>query len=87
MRGSLLLALLAALVPQAKKPDPKKVDEAISSGVGFLRGAERPGYPDRQIPNCDELVLWTLVHAGIPESDALFQELLKTMLEGPLERT
>jgi len=87
MRGSLLLALLAALVPQAKKPDPKKVDEAISRGVGFLRGAERPGYPDRQIPNCDELVLWTLVHAGIPESDALFQELLKTMLEGPLERT
>src|SRR5258708_30713326 len=87
MWGSLLLALGTALFPQAKKPDPKKIDEAISRGVGFLRGAERPGYPDRRIPTCDELVLWTFVHAGVPESDVLFQELLKTMLEGPLEKT
>src|SRR5579862_654458 len=87
MWGPLLLALLTGLLPQVKKPDPKKIDEAITRGVAFLRGAERPGYPDRQIASCDELVLWTLVHAGVPESDALFQELLKAMLDGPLEKT
>src|SRR5579864_2350273 len=87
MWGPLFLVLATGLLPQARKPDPKKIDEAINRGVSFLRGAERPGYPDRQIANCDELVLWTLVHAGVPESDALFQELLQSMLEGPLERT
>ncbi|HEV3027745.1 MAG TPA: hypothetical protein VG457_09245 [Planctomycetota bacterium] len=87
MWGPLLLVLVTGLLPQARKPDPKKIDEAINRGVSFLRGAERPRYPDRQIASCDELVLWTLVHAGVPESDALFQELLKSTLEGPLERT
>lgn len=87
MWGVLWVLVAAGLLPQAKKPDPRKIDEAITHGVGFLRGADRPGYPDRQIPNCDELVLWTFVHAGVPETDTLFGELEKAMLEGPLEKT
>jgi hypothetical protein len=87
MGAGIILILAGALFAQAKKPDPRRVDEAINRGVGFLRGAERPGYPDRQIPTCDDLVLWTLLHAGIPESDSKFQELLPSALEGPLEKT
>jgi len=66
--------------------DQSKVDQAITKGVEFLKTADSPG-AHREINNCDELILLTLISAGLPESDAKVQDLLKKMLEARLERT
>jgi hypothetical protein len=80
-----LLAFLLAV--QAKGPDPKAVDAAIERGVRFLKAAPSDGYPDRQIADCDELLLLTFVHAGVSPSDGRFKEAFDRMLAAPLERT
>ena len=80
---------------QGKKPKPNpkvdqvKVDAAIRSGVAYLK---------TQIPRLQkdalnhfyagqELVLWTLVHAGVPENDPDYEALLSEMLAGELKFT
>ncbi len=90
------LALACALAAaQEKKPDPfqahpkvdqRRVDEAIKKGVAYLKPAGSPG-AHKEIKNSDELILFTLVHAGVPENDPKLQQLLKNVLEAPLERT
>src|SRR5258708_24447263 len=84
--GSLVLVLLGGLsfCPQAKDPgkeksslDPvlqAKVDAAIKKGVDYLKAN-----PIRQ-PNSEAFVLWTLVHAGVPQDQELFQHLLRSVL-------
>jgi hypothetical protein len=71
------------------KVDQKAVDEAIKKGVASLKGAkiqtsEGPG--GRKLW-WGELVLWTYVHAGVPESDERFEALFKEMMERKLETT
>jgi hypothetical protein len=83
------LALLALLLPQARpaappKVDPARVDAAIRKGAEFLKS--RPDFGVKKSRR-DELVLLTLLHAGVPESDPKFRELLARILETPLERT
>ena len=76
--------------PGRPKVDQARVDAAIRKGIEFLRthqasvGAHRIG--GRAFPY-DELVLWTFIHAGVPESDPMFQLLQKAMLEKTLEAT
>ncbi len=67
--------------------EPSKVNVAIGRGVGFLKGRIDPILENVGEQRLLELVLWTLVHAGVSESDPDFQQLLKNMLVGPLERT
>jgi hypothetical protein len=85
----------ASALPQDKPKDPfqahpkvdqKRVDEAIRKGVAFLQKSGSPG-AHRDIKNCDELILFTLVHAGVSESDPRFAPLFKNVLEAPLEKT
>lgn len=86
---------VAPRAPQAVTPldlasyrlDPVKVDLAIGQGVEFLKGRLDPVLDPKTEPRCLELVLWTLVHAGVSESDPDFQQLLKVMLDGRLDRT
>ena len=93
MRTTALLAaalLLSApvLAQQPKNPpeiDPAKVDAAIKAGVGYLR--TKMWKLNGTNKNFPELVLLMLVHAGIPKGDALYDLLLKTVLEVPLETT
>lgn len=76
------LALLgAALFPQDGKKDPPRVDEvkvdqAIGRGIEFLKATGASPSAPQEIPNSDELFLWTFVHAGVPENAPRFQELL-----------
>jgi len=63
----------------------KQVDEAVRRGVDFLRKAPSPGA--NGIPNCDELILLTFIHAGVPETDSKFQQLLQSVLSAPLAYT
>jgi hypothetical protein len=65
-------------------PKPKTLDDAVRGGMAFLKekaikfGAESKS---------DELVLWTWLQAGIPETDADFQALLKTVVDKKLLTT
>ncbi len=80
-----MIALLAAALLQT--PDSPAVDQAIKKGVAYLRTAKSPGVGFAKIEQTSELVLFTMLHAGVPESDPRVAELLKAMLEAPLERT
>jgi hypothetical protein len=79
--------LLALALPQAKpKVDQVAVDRAIQKGVAYLKG--RIGkYGSLNRRRSEELILWTLIHAGLTEADPDVQGLLKTVLETDLEFT
>jgi hypothetical protein len=65
-------------------PKPKTLDDAVRNGMAWLRSkAASFGIEGKS----DELLLWTYIHGGIPESDPEFQALLRAVLERPLERT
>ena len=64
--------------------DPGRVEKAIQRGIAWLRN---PRYPDEYWMSVNELILWTFVNAGVPETDPDFQKRLKQMLDAPLERT
>jgi hypothetical protein len=73
--------------------DPGPVDAAIRRGVDWLRQAGSPGAEFGEekklapIRNCDELLLLTFLHSGVPESDPKFQQLLASVLAGPYVHT
>jgi len=81
------MTLLLALLAQAQPVDEFKVDQAIQRGVGFLRSAPSPAVEFAKIDDSDELILLTFIHAGVPGTDAKFQELLKKVSGRTLERT
>jgi len=60
--------------------DPKKVDAAIEKGKQWLLA-------EKQRPRTSELVLYTLKHAGLDPQHEVFQSLLQSCLEEPLEET
>jgi hypothetical protein len=66
--------------------DQAKVNQAISKGVEHLRNAASPG-AHREINNCDELILLTLISSGLTDTDAKVKELLDKCLAAKLERT
>jgi hypothetical protein len=74
--------LAAVPLTQAKpgEPDQGAIDAAVKKGVEFLQKA---GVSEKS----EELVLWTLLHAGVPEEDPKFQSLLKEVTEAPLQKT
>jgi hypothetical protein len=94
--SALLLAILAstASAQEAKKQDSpafhpgvdqKRVNLAIQKGIAYLKTADSPG--NFMSAHCDELILLTFVHAGVPEDAPRFKELFAKMMAAPLERT
>jgi len=65
-------------------PKPRTLDDAVRGGIAFLRAKAATFAAEGK---SDELLLWTYIHGGIPETDSDFQSLLKGVLEKPLERT
>lgn len=66
--------------------DAPAVDRAIERGLVWLKTAPSPGH-EHAGPNADELILYTLLVSGVPEKDPRAAELLKAVLDAPLERT
>lgn len=65
--------------------DQKRIDEAIKKGAEYLKTAESSGW-DQHIANSDELILLTLIHAEVPESDPKFREIFQRAMDAKLER-
>jgi hypothetical protein len=93
IRTAVLAFLLTApLWAQDKKDeaDPvlqAKIDAAIGRGVEYLKKAESiVAWPEFGA-NSDELILLTLVHAGVSTKDAVFQTLFQRMMAAPMSRT
>ena len=79
--------MIAFLFAMSLQVEQGRIDAAVKKGVEWLKKAPSPGAGFAKVDDADELILLTLLHAGVPESDARVQELLKTMLEKPLART
>jgi hypothetical protein len=83
-----------APAPKKEPPtvDQKKVDLAIKRGVAWLvsQAGNLPKANEGQpVKTCghDGLVLWTLIHAGVSESQPVFRHLFKTVTEAEMSRT
>ena len=88
-RAFILFLLLGAAMPAAAQ-DPnavsqREIDQAIRKGAEYLKTA--PSWGDWLHANCDELILLTMIHAGVPESNPKFDEYLRHCLQAPLEKT
>jgi hypothetical protein len=65
----------------------ERIDKAIRDGIEYLKKAPSPPFAGAGILNSDTLILLTLLHAGVPDSDPRFQRLLQDMLKAPIDRT
>ncbi len=85
-----LVSLVTASSQGPSGPSEAAVDKAISKGVAFLKTAGSPGkvdFPHGPQNNSDEIIVWTLLHAGVSQDDPVFQKLFKSMMKTPMERT
>jgi hypothetical protein len=90
------LSLGDGLTAQEKKNEPPpfvddvKIDAAIKKGIAYLKGQSKNlrkfDHIGRKMQE-DELVLLTMVHAGVPDNDPDFERLFKEMMERRLEAT
>src|SRR5437762_9846503 len=75
----LLVAFLAIGAPLfAQDPNavsPRDIERAIRKGTEFLKAA--PFTPDRTHPCANDLILLTLIHAEVPETNPVLQQYLK----------
>jgi hypothetical protein len=86
----LLLFLAAGPAWALQDADPvlqSKIDDAIRRGVEYLKKAESIVAWEAFGANSDELILLTLVHAGVSSKDATYQALLQRILAVDLKRT
>ncbi len=94
MRRVLVFSLLfsAPLLAQEPPPPPVagvdefKVAQAIEKGIAFLRTAKSPDFHNGY-RNSDVLILWTFIHAGVPQNDPRFQQLFESSMNEPLDKT
>src|SRR6516162_7319291 len=88
MARLLLTSLLLATTATAQDPNavsPRDIEKAIHKGTEFLKSA--PFNPERVHPCANDLILLTLIHGEVPETNAVFQQYLKNCVEAPLEKT
>jgi hypothetical protein len=84
---SVTLAFSLLLGAQAAgAPSQKDIDDAVKRGVEYLKTAPSTA-GHLQGHNCDELILLTLIHAGMSDKHPVFQKLLNSVLSAPLEKT
>jgi hypothetical protein len=84
----LSVMLLAAAPAMAQDPNAvsqRDIDQAIRKGAENLKSAPSTG--SWLHANCDELILLTLIVAGVQETNPRFKELLSHCLQAPLEKT
>ena len=78
--GFAVFAVILACAPASPAQEQSKVDQAIHKGVEYLKTADSPGHPHSKATHSDELILYTFVVAGVPETNARFKALLERVL-------
>jgi hypothetical protein len=80
MTATLLLAgMVLVFQPKPPKVDEAKVDKAIERGALYLKA--KAGRKNSGTEKARELILLALHHSGVRKGDALFDELLKGVLD------
>src|SRR5262245_41579585 len=82
---ALLIGSAAAWAQDPNAVSQREIDQAIRKGAEYLKTAPSTG--GWLHANCDELILLTMIHAGIPETNPKFDEYLRHCVQAPLEKT
>ena len=82
---STLLLATPVLAQDPNAVSQRDIDQAIRKGTENLKSAPSTG--SWLHANCDELILLTLIVAGVQETNPRFKELLSHCLQAPLEKT
>jgi hypothetical protein len=88
MARLLILSLVLGTTAFAQDPNavsPRDIEKAIRKGAEFLKAV--PFSPDRAHPCANDLILLTLIHCEVAETNPVFQQYLKNCLDAPLEKT
>ena len=81
MKASFVVAIaVLALAPVAPAQEQAKIDQAIHRGIEYLKTAGSPGHEHSKATHSDELILYTFVVAGVPETNPKFKALLERVL-------
>src|SRR5437016_5757575 len=83
--SALLVGSTSAWAQDPNAVTQREIDQAIRKGAEHLKVAPSSG--SWLHANCDELILLTMIHAGVPEGNAKFDEYLRHCLQAPLEKT
>ena len=83
--SALLVGTTSAWAQDPNAVTQREIDQAIRKGAEYLKTAPSTG--GWLHANCDELILLTMIHAGIPETNPKFEEYLRHCLQAPLEKT
>jgi hypothetical protein len=81
------LPFLVFAASAAAQVDQKRIDRAIKRGTDWLKTAPSPGHEHSKAEHSDELILLTMIHANVPETDARFKALLDRVLADPPHQT
>ena len=80
MKAISAVVCLFVLGSAAAAQDQAKIDQAIRRGIEYLKTAGSPGHEHSKATHSDELILYTFVVAGVPESNPKFKALLERVL-------
>ena len=76
---AIVVAVLAC-APALRAQEQSKIDQAIHRGIEYLKTAGSPGHEHSKATHSDELILYTFVVAGVPETNPKFKALLERVL-------
>ncbi|HVE40368.1 MAG TPA: hypothetical protein VNM14_10800 [Planctomycetota bacterium] len=80
-------AVAPTLTPAPAAVLSPETKAAVAKAVDYLRQAKLPSASHNPPAPADDLVLWAMLNAGVPEDDASFKKLLQTTLAVKLQRT
>ena len=84
------LGALAGAAQDHPGVDSAKVDAAIKKGVAYLKSAGSPSAYGANapwhVPDSDELILYTYLHAGVSSSDPAFKKLFGKVMKTPFHK-
>ena len=73
--------------PKGSAIPAAEIDRALQKGLGWLRSIPpRPGVPPNRMDDTNELVLYTLLHEGLPPGDPSIADLLKRTVDRDPDR-
>lgn len=87
IRAKLNLMFGTWLLAAALQVDQPRINQAVDKGANFLKQLRLRPFKQGEHATCsyDELILYTLYHAGVNRRDRLFQIYLERIIEAPIE--